>query len=126
MLKLPIDENTKFGTIVKLARISKNLTQKELAKELDVSSTIVSFIERGKNFPSERLYKKMYKFFKDNNVSIPERTFSIAYDLSRGRVDLKDMSEEKKMLTTKLATTKFTDMQLDLLNKFINGSIKNV
>ncbi len=123
MLKLPINNDTKFGKIIKLVRTSMDMTQKELAKELKVSSTIICFIESGKNFPSDSLFDRLWKFITDNKINVDERTFRIAYDISRGKVDLKGMSIEKKMLTAKLATGNFTKTQLELLDKFINGSI---
>ncbi len=56
----------KIKTLQEL-RKSKNLTQEELAKELDVTKEYLSMLERGDRNPSDKLKKKMADFF---NVSM--------------------------------------------------------
>lgn len=52
-----------FGERVKALRTAKNLSQRELAAEVEVNFTYISKIENGKlefsDFPSEKLIRKM-------------------------------------------------------------------
>lgn len=48
---------------VKELRMSKGLTQEQLAKECDVQRTTITMIELGENKPSVELAKKLGKIF---------------------------------------------------------------
>lgn len=54
---------TTFGTILKDARISKKLTQAELAEKLDISVSYLKDLERFRNNPSYELFEKVIRFF---------------------------------------------------------------
>ncbi len=56
-----------FKDIIKKLRIEKNLSQSELASELDISSSSVAMWEIGRRFPSKELYEQIADFF---NVDI--------------------------------------------------------
>lgn len=58
-----IYEPTTFGTILKNARMSKKLTQAELAEKLDVSVSYLKDLERFRNNPSYELFEKVIRFF---------------------------------------------------------------
>jgi transcriptional regulator with XRE-family HTH domain len=53
-----------FPTKLKLLRSERNLGIKALARDLGISYTYISHIERGKAKPSEELVKKLAAFFQ--------------------------------------------------------------
>lgn len=52
-----------FGTVLKNARIDKNLTQAQLAEILDISLSYLKDLERFRNNPSYELFEKVIRFF---------------------------------------------------------------
>lgn len=56
-----------FKDIIKKLRTEKNLSQSELASELDISSSSVAMWEIGRRFPSKEIYEQIADFF---NVDI--------------------------------------------------------
>ena len=52
---------------LKELRESRDMTQEELAKEFSITKEYLSMLERGERNPSDKLKKKMAKFF---NVSM--------------------------------------------------------
>ena len=52
-----------FGTIMKNARIEKNLTQAELAEKLDISLPYIKDLERSRNNPSYEIFEKIIRYF---------------------------------------------------------------
>lgn len=58
-----IYQQTTFGTILKNARVSKKLTQAELAEKLDISVSYLKDLERFRNNPSYELFEKVIRFF---------------------------------------------------------------
>lgn len=61
--KVMIYQQTTFGTILKNARVSKKLTQAELAEKLDISVSYLKDLERFRNNPSYELFEKVIRFF---------------------------------------------------------------
>ena len=51
MKRVKAMDNEKFGKLISEARKEKNLTQKEVAKLLNVTDKAVSKWERGKSYP---------------------------------------------------------------------------
>lgn len=54
----------KVETTLKALRASKNLTQKDIAKKLDISVETWRNYEKGKSFPNVLTIKKIETFFK--------------------------------------------------------------
>lgn len=52
-----------FGANLKKLRISRNLTQEQLAEFLDLQVQTISFIENGRSFVSSELFAKICNFF---------------------------------------------------------------
>ena len=48
---------------LKAARVNAGLTQKEAAKELDISVDTLASYEKGNSFPDVRVIKKMEKLY---------------------------------------------------------------
>ena len=46
-----------FGKLIKDLRIQANMTQAQLAKNIDVSDVYISLIEQGKRFPSMEIQR---------------------------------------------------------------------
>lgn len=73
-----------------LARVSKRLSLREVAKNIGVSAVCVSMYERGKSRPSKQTFKKLVEFYNVdflNNLSDKN-----LYD----KIDIKDLTEEEK------------------------------
>lgn len=58
-----------FGLTLKHLRLSRNLTQEQLAKKLDVTPSAITMYESGSRNPSIRMLTKISDFF---NISIDE------------------------------------------------------
>lgn len=125
MSRLPIDRTTSFGKIVRVVRLSRGLTQLELGNRLGVSNTIISYIERGRNHPSKVLLERMWDFVNEVEGEVDETVFRITYDVTRGRVDLKGLSTTHQLLTARLASSRLSESQIELLNKFLNGNVNH-
>ena len=55
------DYNKLIGTRVKMLRITKGISQTELAKQIGVTQTHLSNIENGKNYPNSETIEKIAK-----------------------------------------------------------------
>ena len=53
----------KMGNIIKELRVEHNMTQSQLAKQLNISQDTVSLWERGKSQPDVENLKKLMKIF---------------------------------------------------------------
>ena len=51
---------------IKTARMKVNMSQAELAKRINVSQTMVNFLETGKEFPSTQIQRQINKILKTN------------------------------------------------------------
>ena len=63
-----MDQN-RIGAFLKMLRKEKNLTQEQLAEQLNVSGRTVSRWETGRNMPDISLLVELSEFY---DVSIPE------------------------------------------------------
>lgn len=54
----------KIGEALRLIRVLNGLTQKELAREIDLSDSYVSEVERGNREPSLTVIKKYSEYFR--------------------------------------------------------------
>ena len=63
-------DNEKFGKLISEARKEKNLTQKEIAKLLNVTDKAVSKWERGKSYPDISLLEPLGKILEVNIVEL--------------------------------------------------------
>lgn len=52
-----------FGTVLKNARIERNLTQAELAEELNISLSYLKDLERFRNNPSYEMFERVIRYF---------------------------------------------------------------
>lgn len=57
---------TNFGSELRKLRIAKEISIKHLARDLGISHTYISHIERGKTLPSEPLIRKLAIYFDVN------------------------------------------------------------
>lgn len=62
-----------FGKRIKTLRLEKELTQSELAKHLEISSTSIGSYEKEKRIPRDDLKIKIAKFF---NVKVSDIFFT--------------------------------------------------
>jgi DNA-binding XRE family transcriptional regulator len=56
-------ENAKFGLSLRMARLQKGITLRELSQKIGLSRTQLSGIERGLHTPQPSTYKKITEFF---------------------------------------------------------------
>ena len=59
--------DTGIGNRIKECRMKSGMSQRDLAKSLELSDTAISSIERGNNYPSINTIKKISEMF---NISI--------------------------------------------------------
>lgn len=64
-----------FGTILKNARVEKNLTQAELAESLNISLSYLKDLERFRNNPSYEMFERIIRYFNlsADTVIYPEK-----------------------------------------------------
>lgn len=78
MSKLDVDENNLFGTYLKLKRIQKDFSLRELAKLLDIGHTYLLNIENGNRPPpNDEMLKQMAK-----SLSLDESERQLFFDLA--------------------------------------------
>ena len=76
-----------FSEKLKALRTGRKISQKNLAEQLGVAKSVVSFYESGERFPSYDVLKKIARIF---NV-----TTDYLLDIERGRmVDVSELSED--------------------------------
>lgn len=80
----------KLGEEIREVREKLSLNQKELAREMNITPTYLSYLEQGKKIPSKEFLENLYK--KINLDSVPSRILNI---LSESKIELK-----KKKLTS--------------------------
>ena len=87
-----------FGNKLKELRMQNGLTQQQLATQLGVTKSVISFYERKDRTPSPELLRKMAVLFK---VS----TDFLLYIDSTKRLDVSDLDEDDIQLVSLLVDT---------------------
>lgn len=87
-----------FGTKLKELRTQNGLTQKQLADQLGVTKSVVSFYERQERTPSPEVLRKMAAIFR---VSAD---FLLDIDSTK-RLDVSDLDEDDIQLVSLLVDT---------------------
>ena len=99
-------------------RNEKNMTQAQLAKELNISPSAIGMYEQGRRKPSYELLEEICDYF---NVDM---------DYLMGRSDIKnryqvglsyDWEEEKTSILDDIAITPLSNYELEALNKILTG-----
>lgn len=107
-------ENKVFAERIKDLRIKKKLTQQELGKKFNVTSTGVSYWESGKSIPSMEVITELSDFF------------GVTIDYLIGKNELND-SDEGMILFRKAETVNESDKQkmYDIINSTIDAFLSN-
>ena len=98
-------DQTKIGPFLRKLRKERNLTQEQLAEQLNVSGRTVSRWETGSNMPDISLLAEIAEFF---DVSIPE--------LIDGERKSEKMNEETKEVASKMADYAETEKAVIIKN----------
>lgn len=80
-----------FGNRLRTLRKQKNLTQKQLASQIGVKNSIISFYEMGDRLPSPEIIVKLVAIF---HVSAD---FLMGID-KKEVIDISDLNEDDKMV----------------------------
>lgn len=97
-----------FGLKIKNLRLSRDLTQQELAEKMDVTRSSIGAYETGSQYPSIEVLKKLASFF------------NVSSDYLLG------LSEEQRYETSRL-TDEQNLLILQMIDQFhyLNNQIKN-
>lgn len=76
-----------YGKAIKTIRAAKNISQKQLSKELDLDTSYLSRIEKGERVPSVDLLEKIAK-----KLGVPFYLFTL---LASDKEDLKGANKEE-------------------------------
>ena len=87
-----------FGSKLKELRIQNGLTQKQLADQLGVTKSVVSFYERQERTPSPEVLRKMAAVFRVST------DFLLDIDSTK-RLDVSDLDDEDIQLVSLLVET---------------------
>lgn len=87
-----------FGSKLKELRIQNGLTQKQLADQLGVTKSVVSFYERQERTPSPEVLRKMAAVFRVST------DFLLDIDTTK-RLDVSDLDEDDIQLVSLLVDT---------------------
>lgn len=87
-----------FGSTLKELRIQNGLTQKQLADQLGVTKSVVSFYERQERTPSPEVLRKMAAVFRVST------DFLLDIDSTK-RLDVSDLDDEDIQLVSLLVET---------------------
>lgn len=87
-----------FGSKLKELRIQNGLTQKQLADQLGVTKSVVSFYERQERTPSPEVLRKMAAIFRVST------DFLLNIDRTK-RLDVSDLDDDDIQLVSLLIDT---------------------
>lgn len=87
-----------FGSKLKELRIQNGLTQKQLADQLGVTKSVVSFYERQERTPSPEVLRKMAAIFRVSS------DFLLDIDRTK-RLDVSDLDDDDIQLVSLLIDT---------------------
>ena len=103
------ENQNKFGNAVREARVQSHITQEALAEILNISTTHLKTIERGRRNPSFTLLEKMVK------------TLNISLDA----LFLDNNSQEEELISElEIMLRKCDKYQLTMLRYMINGLLQ--
>ena len=105
-VEIIIDNKKAFGLLIKKKRREKGFTQQKLAADIGIEPKSISFIERGKNYPSS---ENIFALAKILDLSIDEFVFGYSKFDANFCIDdinglLSALSEDDKNIV--IATTK--------------------
>ncbi len=100
----------KIGNVLKLVRVNKGLTQKEMAERLRVSQNYLSLIESNKKLPSSDLISEFAKSLKISKDALSFASSNVPEELSVD--DMKEFQRLQKNI-------------LSLLLFELNGELRN-
>lgn len=95
----------KIGELIKKLRISRNISQPELADILEISASMMGMIEQGRRKPSDEVKLKLCEFF------------DISMDYLMGRTTMQNPTREIELQLSKLNLS--SEEYDNLLNKWI-------
>ena len=87
-----------FGSKLKELRAQNGLTQKQLAEQLGITKSVVSFYERQERTPSPEVLRKMAAIFRVST------DFLLDIDSTK-RLDVSDLDEDDIQLVSLLVDT---------------------
>lgn len=99
---------SEFKDVFKKLRISKNLSQRELAKKLDISASSIGMYETGSRYPSREQEQAIANYFKVDLKTLrgDDDSFSVSVKYS---------AESAELLNTVNSDFELRDMILDYL-----------
>lgn len=93
-----------FGSRLKEIRIENNISQKQVARDIGISTTTISQYESDSRFPNESMLKRLCLYYK------------ISSDYLLGLTDTKHVPFGKDESKEKMITSKQMDLIYDLIN----------
>ena len=87
-----------FGNKLKELRMQNGLTQQQLATQLGVTKSVISFYERQERTPSPEVLRKMAAIFRDSS------DFLLYIDRTK-RLDVSDLDDDDIQLVSLLIDT---------------------
>ena len=111
---------TPFGKAMKILRMDAGISQKEMARDLGVSSTFLSNMEIGRKKINANWVEKISEYFHLHGVPVPSNLPEMA-DASNGFVSLAGLSLEHQFLVSRMARTQLTQDQLAQLAECLDS-----
>ena len=114
---------TPFGKAIKILRMDAGISQKEMAKDLGVSSTFLSNMEIGRQKINANWVEKISEYFHQRGAPVPSNLPEMA-DATNGFVNLAGLSLEHQFLVSRMARAQLTQDQLAQLAECL-ASVKS-
>ncbi len=101
---------TAFGKALRKFRIDRDLTLREMAEKIGVTSSLLSSVETGR----KKISKNLLEGIKDylNELHEPVDKFIKLADLANKSISLKNIDEGKQRLIVEFARTEMTAEEL--------------
>lgn len=110
---------TEFGKFLRILRVSRDESAKQMAEKLGVSASYLSAVELGKrDIPNswEDIINEKYMLNENNQLKLRK---AISDTISSVKLDLSTTDEKKKELILAMAKTDFDDETIDKLSEII-------
>lgn len=114
---------TPFGIFLRKLRLDNNEVMADMAEKLDVSTSFLSAVELDKKNIPYSWFKRICKLYNLNDRQEKELSEAICLSKRFLRIDLSDLSDEKRSLVflVERKLESMSDEDVEKLNEFLNS-----
>jgi transcriptional regulator with XRE-family HTH domain len=115
---------TEFGKILRIIRINKNESMRDMAEKFKISAAYLSAIENGKRGIPDNLEDLIIKNYDLTDKDKAKLKKAIMDSTNKIKIDLTDLAEKKKQVYFALQNNKLDESTINKLCEIINKNKK--